>query len=151
FGQFGGKCKNIYKAACSRVLFGEENLSFLDEKMKAKEITPKNLIDAGCSLDMSEQSETYNSFENRMVGGVKEIFERAAKNGDKKILLVGHGIAIYALLNKFSNGSVDYISDIKNASVSRLKYKNDEVIVEEVVSMEYVKAGKKLKNNSFFV
>lgn len=142
FGQFGGKCKNIYKTVCSRVLFGEENLSFLDEKMKAKEITPKDLINAGCSLDISEQSETYNSFENRIVSEVKKIFERAAKNGDKKILLVGHGIAIYALLNKFSNGSVDYISDIKNASVSRLKYKNDEIIVEEVVSMEYVKTGK---------
>lgn len=145
FGQFGGECKNIYKTACSRVLFGEENISLLNEKIKAKEITPKDLIDAGCSSDTSKQSETYNSFENRIISEVKGIFEKAQKNGDKKVLLVGHGIATYVLLNYFSNGSVNYISDVKNASVSRLKYENYKIIAEEVVSMEYVNIGKKLK------
>ena len=143
FGKFGGGLKDSYKKDVSKVLLGKESLDELNDKMHLKEVTVKELIDAGYSLDLSGESENYTDFENRIVQATKDIFKTAQTKGHHKILVVGHGIAIFAILNYLSDKHINYISDVKNASVTLLKYENEEVFVEDIASMDYVNTGEK--------
>lgn len=143
FGSFGGGDKDSYKTACSKSLFGGENLSLLDEQIHTKELTLKDLIDTGYSLDTSGEGEDYTTFVRRIVKEIEGIFQRAKEMGDQKVLVVSHGIAIFALLNELSNSSIASISDVKNASVSLLTSVNSSIFVEAAASMKYANAGKK--------
>lgn len=143
FGEFGGQKRSDLRRACSKVLYGEENLPLLDEQMLKAEVTMKDLINIGCSLDKSGEAESYETFVKRTVAAIHQIFAKARHQGHEKILVVGHGLAIFALIKELSPDKVNVIGDIQNASVTKLKLENDVIRVENVASMEYVKAGKK--------
>ncbi len=142
FGSFGGEDKTLYRAACSKVLFGEEDVTLLNEKMQTGEIVPADLINAGFSLDTSNEAEDYGSFKERIREEIEAIFHRAEKEEHEKVLVVSHGLAIFALLKELSRESIQSIHEVKNASVSLLTYKDGTVFIEDVASMEYVSAGK---------
>lgn len=142
FGKFGGQKRSAFRTACSKVLYGEENLSLLDEQLLANEVTMKDLINIGSSLDKSGEAESYAIFVNRILDGFKKIFKEAKQEGREKVLVVGHGLAIFALIKELSPGKVNAISDIHNASVTKLKLVNGTIEVEDVASMEYVSKGK---------
>ncbi len=146
YGSFGGSDKNSYKTACSKVLFKEENLNLLNEKIHSQDTTVKELIDAGCSLDTSGQAENYAHFEERVLKEIKQIFVTAKRKDQEKVLVVSHGLVIFTLLNNFSSESIQYISEVKNASVSLLKFVEDSIAVDEAASMKYVRAGEKLQS-----
>lgn len=142
FGKFGGGYKTAYETACSKVLFGEENLELLNEKLHSTELTVKDLIDAGCSLDTSGKAENFSVFENRIVNCIKNIVEKAKEASHEKVLIVTHGLVIFALLNVLSAGCVQQIKDVKNASVSLLRIENNSIDIKEPVSMDYVSKGR---------
>lgn len=148
FGEFGGKDRSALRTACSKVLYGEENLALLDEQMLTNEVTMKDLINIGSSLDKSGEAESYKVFVDRTLEAFNEIFKEAKQAGHEKVVVVGHGLAIFALIKELSPEKVNVISDIRNASVTKLKLKDSSIIVEDVASMEYVKAGKELESQS---
>lgn len=148
FGDFGGKERSTFRTACSKVLYGKENLALLDEQMLANEVTMKDLINIGYSLDKSGEAENYSVFVNRIVEAFKEMFKKAKQEGHEKILVVGHGLAIFAFIKEFAPEKVNVIGDIQNASVTRLRLMDKSILlVEDVASMDYVKRGKVTINN----
>lgn len=146
FGDFDGGYETERKRACSKFFLKEDNLTLLNEKLKSKEIVPRQMMNATYEMDQSGYAESYDQVEERAAKAIKEIIEKAKKNNQKKILVVSHGVTISAILEHFPGEKLDKVSDMKNASVSLLTYKDSEVVVEEAVSMKYVETGRELRN-----
>lgn len=145
FGDYDGGYDIDRKRACSKYFLGEDNLTLLNEKLKSKEIVPRQMMNATYEMDQSGYAESFDQVEKRAANAIKNIFENAKENQHKKILIVSHGVTIATILEHFPGEKLDKVSDMKNASVSLLTYEHSEIIVKEAVSMRYVEAGQTLK------
>lgn len=72
--------------------------------------------------------EKLETFKKRLKSGLDRIVEDATCNGHESVLLVGHGIAIQAILETI-DGPRD-VFDIPNASITKINFENDTFSIE---------------------
>lgn len=56
-------------------------------------------------------------------------------------MVVSHGVTIASIVDFFPGVGIEHISDIQNASVSRLVFDGEDIQVEEVGSMKPAEEG----------
>lgn len=143
FGHFDGGLNADRISKSAEVLLGEANIELLNEKLSTKELRVRHLLNATHSIDESGTAETFEQMQNRAVKEIERIFRQAHEEGMNNILIVSHGVTIASILDFFPGAEIEQISDVKNASVSRLIYDGNDIQVEEVASMTPAEEGKK--------
>lgn len=145
FGHFDGGLNEDRIAASAKVLFGEEHMTQLTEKLSTGEIRGRDMLNATYSIDESGYAETFEMVQERAVKAIKRIFAIADKNGFKNVLVVSHGVTIASIIDYFPGEKIEQISDVKNASVSLLTNDQEKIRVNQVSSLEFVEKGKELE------
>lgn len=76
-----------------------------------------------------------------------QIVSDAKKNGDDSILIVSHGMTIVSMLNEIDPEVSEKVpsSGLKNASISKVTYKNGKATIKSVNDLSYAEKGSKLK------
>lgn len=141
FGHFDGGLNEDRILAGANVLLGSPDVALLNEKLSTKELRVRHLLNATYSIDESGTAETFEHLQERAVREIEAICYEAYEQQAKNILIVSHGVTIAAILDFFPGAEIAEISDIKNASVSKLTYDGEKIIVEEVGSMHPVQLG----------
>lgn len=106
-----------------------------------KKITYKEILDTIASLDKSATAENFEQVRLRIFSGLSKITEKHVRTKNKNVLIVSHGMAIIVLI-KILGGENLIIDRIQNASVSKIKYKNNVFSVESVGDMKYIKSDR---------
>lgn len=120
------------------------------EEWQAAGISPKDFANSVAALDKGKApdginwpAEDYETITKRLKEGIDEIAKDSAKNGGGNVLLVSHGLSITALVNTL-DPNLNVPAGLKNASVTKVIYKNGKYEVKEVGDMSFVEAGQKL-------
>lgn len=108
------------------------------EELLQMEDSIKKVIDVLHDTDETGMAENYTQMSERVVGTFKEVAAEAAQNGGGNVLVVSHGNAIMAIVNSISNSNV---SDISNAAVTKIIYKDGQFTVESVNDKSYIEKG----------
>ena len=77
----------------------------------------------------------------RAVDEIERIFHQAYAEKLGNILVVSHGVTIASIVDYFPGVGIEEISDIHNASVSRLVFDGEVIRVEEAGSMKPAEEG----------
>lgn len=141
FGHFDGGLNEDRILASAQILLGEANIDLLNEKLSTKEIRVRHMLNATQSIDESGTAETFEHMQLRAVEEIQRIFQQAYVEKLENILVVSHGVTIASIVDYFPGVGIEQISDIHNASVSRLVFDGEEIQVEEVGSMKPAEAG----------
>ena len=145
FGHFDGGLNEDRVLASAKLLLGEENIELLNRKLATKEIRVRHMLNATQSIDESGIAETFEQMQLRAVKETERIVKEAHAKKLENVLVVSHGVTIASIVDYFPGVGIDQISDIKNASVSRLVYDGKDIRVVEVGSMEPAKLGREMK------
>ncbi|WP_376699640.1 histidine phosphatase family protein [Listeria seeligeri] len=120
------------------------------EKMYAEGVSPKDIADGVAALDKKRvkkgenwPAEDYATIQARLKEGINEVAKKESKNGDCNVLLVSHGLSIGALLDTIKPGYKLPPEGIKNASVTKITYKDGKFTIKDVNDMSYVENGAK--------
>ncbi|MBC1943849.1 histidine phosphatase family protein [Listeria booriae] len=123
----------------------------LEEWQKAG-ISPKDFANSVAALDKTRveegsnwPAEDYATITARLQDGLDDIAEKESKKGDHNVLLVSHGLSIGALLDTISPGYKLPDGGLKNASVTKIEYKDGKYTISDVNDMSYVENGEKEK------
>jgi len=108
------------------------------EELMAMDNPIQKVIDALHEEDETGEAENYAELSTRTYRAFKEICEEASQNGGGNIFIVSHSNAIMSILD--SLGTPD-VTEIGNAAVSKITYKDDEFKVESVGDESYIEAG----------
>jgi len=94
------------------------------------------------SLDTLGIAEDYSDIKARAETFIREIAEKEAESGGGAVLVVSHGFTIGILLSVLDD-ETDHPTaiDVKNASVSKVVYKDGKFTIESIGDMHYVEAG----------
>jgi len=94
------------------------------------------------ALDTLGIAEDYYDLKARAEVFIREIAEKEASDGGGNILVISHGFTIGILLSELDD-EADYPTaiDVKNASVSKVSYKDGKFTIESVGDMHYVEKG----------
>ncbi|GBU11088.1 phosphatase [Erysipelotrichaceae bacterium] len=117
----------------------------LDEWMET--FTPQSFADGVAALDKTKNdgknwpAEDYATISERLKLGMEDVAEEVSKNGGGNVLLVSHGLSISAIVDVLSNGEKDG-TRLKNASVTKIIYKDGVWEFFEIGSLDYVENGK---------
>lgn len=103
------------------------------------------MLNATQSIDESGIAETFEQMQLRAVKETERIVKDAHAKKLEDVLVVSHGVTIASIVDYFPGVGIEQISDIKNASVSRLVYDGKDIRVVEVGSMEPAKLGREMK------
>ncbi|MBC1392975.1 histidine phosphatase family protein [Listeria innocua] len=121
----------------------------LEEWQKAG-ISPKGFADSVAALDKTRvkegenwPAEDYATIQARLKDGLTEVAKKESKNGDSNVLLVSHGLSIGALLDTIEPGYKLPPAGIKNASVTKITYKDGKFTIGDVNDLSYVEKGSK--------
>ncbi|MGX7243682.1 histidine phosphatase family protein [Enterococcus quebecensis] len=90
----------------------------------------------------AEDSKTIVS---RLTAGLDDIVKDAEKEGANNILVVSHGMSIITLLGELDANADLPDGGLKNASVSKVTYKDGKYTVDSVNDLSYVEKGKENK------
>lgn len=142
FGHFDGGLNEDRILASAKVLLGEADVDLLNEKLSTKELRVRHLLNATQTIDESGTAETFEGMQLRAVKEIKRIFHQAHEAKLENILVVSHGVTIASILDYFPGVGIEQISDVKNASVSRLVFDGHDIQVEEAGSMKPAEEGK---------
>lgn len=119
------------------------------EEWQADGISPKDFANSVAQLDAERNlegsnwpAEDYDTITTRLKEGLDEVAELESQKGDHNVLLVSHGLSIGALLDTISPGYIMPTGGLKNASVTKVTYKNGTYTIEEVNDISYIEAGK---------
>lgn len=120
------------------------------EEWESAGVSPKEFANSVAALDKDRveegvnwPAEDYATIENRLKTGIKEIAEKESKKGKHNVLLVSHGLSISALIDTLFDGFTLPTGGIKNASVTKITYKDGEFTLGEVNDMSYLELGEK--------
>ncbi|AQY49678.1 phosphoglycerate mutase [Listeria weihenstephanensis FSL R9-0317] len=116
-------------------------------------IVPKDFANSVAALDKTRikddgtnwPAEDYATITTRLTDGINDVAIKESKKGDHNVLLVSHGLSIGALLDTISPGFKLPDGGLKNASVSKIQYKNGKFTILSVNDMSYVENGAKIK------
>ncbi|MBO0468471.1 histidine phosphatase family protein [Enterococcus plantarum] len=81
----------------------------------------------------------------RLTAGLDDIVKDAEKEGANNVLVVSHGMSIITLLGEL-DANADLPDDgLKNASISKVTYKDGKYTIDSVNDLSYVENGKESK------
>ena len=146
FGHFDGGLNEERILASAKALLGEADVDLLNEKLATKEIRVRHMLNATQKIDKTGTAETFEGMQLRAVQEIKNIFNQAYEERLENILVVSHGVTIASIIDYFPGVTIEQISDIKNASVSRLVFDGTDIIVESFGSMKPAEAGKMISH-----
>ncbi len=122
------------------------------EQWQAAGISPKDFANSVAALDKGRDpegvnwpAEDYETITKRLKEGIDEIAKESARKGGGNVLVVSHGLSITALVNTLDPG-LNVPAGLKNASVTKVVYKNGKYEVKEVGDMSFVEIGRKLNS-----
>lgn len=102
------------------------------------------MLNTSTKIDQSKQVENMEKVGKRMKNEVDQIAEEVAGKGGGQVLVVSHGLSLMGLLHTVSPESIsDAKGGLKNASVSKVIYKDGKYTIQSVNDMSYVEKGKK--------
>ncbi|WP_348920350.1 histidine phosphatase family protein [Enterococcus rotai] len=81
----------------------------------------------------------------RLTAGLDDIVKDAEKEGANNVLVVSHGMSIITLLGELDANADLPDGGLKNASVSKVTYKDGKYTVDSVNDLSYVEKGKESK------
>lgn len=121
----------------------------LEEWQKAG-LSPKDFANSVAALDKTRvkegenwPAEDYATIQARLKEGLTDVAKKESKNGDSNVLLVSHGLSIGALLDTIEPGYKLPAEGIKNASVTKITYKDGKFTIGDVNDLSYVEKGSK--------
>lgn len=106
---------------------------------KLEELGKQNKVPA---KEVSWQAEDYQTVIDRSKAAIDEIVKDAQKNGKKNVLVTSHGMTIAALVSAIDEKAPVPATGLKNASVSKITYKDGQYKVKTVNDLTYVEKGK---------
>lgn len=77
----------------------------------------------------------------RLTEGLDDLVKDAQKEGAKKVLVVSHGMSIITLLGELDANADLPDGGLKNASVSKVTYKDGNYTIDSVNDLSYVEKG----------
>lgn len=139
-----GKTLDAFQAGMAKDGFVNTIKGFADtlhelDKSKLEELAQKNKVPAA---DVSWQAEDYQTVIARSKSALDDIVKDAQKNGQKNILVTSHGMIIAALVSSLDEKAPVPATGLKNASVSKITYKDGQYKVATVNDLTYVEKGK---------
>ncbi|WYJ84712.1 hypothetical protein IGL98_002237 [Enterococcus sp. DIV0840] len=81
----------------------------------------------------------------RLTAGLDDIVKDAQKEGANNVLVVSHGMSIITLLGELDANADLPDGGLKNASVSKVTYKDGKYTIDSVNDLSYVEKGKENK------
>lgn len=115
-------------------------------------VSEKDFANSVAELDKSKTkegvnwpAEDYETIVTRLKAGIDDIVKEVGKNGGGNVLVVSHGLSIVALVNYLDPEAKANIG-LKNASVTKITYKNGKYTIDTVGDMSFVELGQELKN-----
>ncbi|WP_121613525.1 histidine phosphatase family protein [Mesobacillus foraminis] len=121
----------------------------LDEWMN-EGTSPKDFANSVAELDKGRvkegenwPAEDYDTITKRLQDSINEIARKESKKGNSNVLIVSHGLSIGALLDTLSEGYKLPAGGLKNASVTTIKYKNGQYVIDKVGDLSYIEMGQK--------
>ncbi|ALS00203.1 phosphoglycerate mutase [Enterococcus silesiacus] len=81
----------------------------------------------------------------RLTSGLDDIVKDAEKEGANNVLVVSHGMSIITLLGELDANADLPDGGLKNASVSKVTYKDGKYTIDSVNDLSYVEKGKESK------
>ncbi|WP_207694884.1 histidine phosphatase family protein [Enterococcus sp. DIV0212c] len=81
----------------------------------------------------------------RLTAGLDDLVKDAEKEGANNVLVVSHGMSIITLLGELDENADLPDGGLKNASVSKVTYKDGKYTVDSVNDLSYVEKGKESK------
>ncbi|MFD2306233.1 histidine phosphatase family protein [Enterococcus termitis] len=132
-----GKTYEEYNEWMQEVGFYKGILSFADV---LSELDKKN-VEEGVNWP-AEDSKTIVA---RLTAGLDDIVKDAEKEGTNNVLVVSHGMSIITLLGELDANADLPDGGLKNASVSKVTYKNGKYTIDSVNDLSYVEKGKESK------
>lgn len=81
----------------------------------------------------------------RLKAGLDDIVKDAEKEGANNVLVVSHGMSIITLLGELDANADLPDGGLKNASVSKVTYKDEKYTIDSVNDLSYVEKGKESK------
>ncbi|EOI01712.1 hypothetical protein UAY_01120 [Enterococcus moraviensis ATCC BAA-383] len=81
----------------------------------------------------------------RLKAGLDDIVKDAEKEGANNVLVVSHGMSIITLLGELDANAELPDGGLKNASVSKVTYKDGKYTIDSVNDLSYVEKGKESK------
>lgn len=139
-----GKTLDAFQAGMAKDGFVNTIKGFADtlhelDKAKLEELAQKNKVPAA---DVSWQAEDYQTVIARSKLALDDIVKDAQKNGQKNILVTSHGMTIAALVSSLDEKAPVPATGLKNASVSKITYKDGQYKVATVNDLTYVEKDK---------
>ncbi|EUJ42974.1 histidine phosphatase family protein [Paenilisteria rocourtiae] len=122
------------------------------EQWQSEGVSPKDFANSVAKLDKERvkdnanwPAEDYATITARLQDGINEVAKKESKKGDHNVLLVSHGLSIGALLDSISPGYKLPDGGLKNASVTKIEYKDGKFTIGDVNDLSYVENGAKEK------
>lgn len=116
-------------------------------------VSPKEFADSTFELDKGKvkdginwPAENYTTITKRLKEGTDDVVKEISAKGGGNVLIVSHGLSITALINTLVP-DLDASAGLKNASVTKVIYKNGKYEVKDIGDMSYVELGEKLSKN----
>ncbi|MBO0440203.1 histidine phosphatase family protein [Candidatus Enterococcus ikei] len=81
----------------------------------------------------------------RLTAGLDDLVKDAEKEGASNVLVVSHGMSIITLLGELDENADLPDGGLKNASVSKVTYRDGKYTVDSVNDLSYVEKGKESK------
>ncbi|MFC0179337.1 histidine phosphatase family protein [Thorsellia kenyensis] len=117
------------------------------------DVSPREFADSVAALEKVKMAkeknppsnwpaEDYATITKRLRAGIEEIAKQSADQGGGPILVVSHGLSIGALVDNLKGGYQLPAGGIKNASVTKIHYKNGQFEVKEIGDVSYLEKGK---------
>lgn len=90
-------------------------------------------------------AEDYETIVKRSTAAIDDIVKNAQKNGHKNVLVVSHGMTITTIIASLDKEAATLLppSGPKNASVTKITYKDGKYKVETVNDLTYIEKGNK--------
>ncbi|MEN1937918.1 histidine phosphatase family protein [Paenibacillus sp. 102] len=135
FGIFeGDKVENMRQAI--------QNVAGVKDITESMELSIKEFTNFIAEADSTKQAENWEVFSTRIKKEIDIISEDSAKNGGGNVLVVCHGLMITALVEMLDSSKTKM--GVKNASVTKILYKDGEYTVESVGDMSYAEKGSEI-------
>ena len=99
-------------------------------------MTINEAVSAMAKTDESKTAETWETAQKRVMEGLREIADEAARKGQNQVLVVSHGMAISAAVAAIDPEAE--AGELGNASITKLICDGGTFTVESVNDMSYI-------------
>lgn len=113
------------------------------EEISSMDKSVQKVLTAVHASDETGQAENYDEMSTRVSTAFEELIKKESQKGGGNILVVSHGHAIMAIMDKVCQTEV---SHVENSAVCKIIYKDGEYTVESVNDKSYIEKGEKKDN-----